>query len=91
MKLKPHLTVAQTSTRRPIAYINAHRLWACRGMPFDDVCQIPLTRRPQSWVVKGDAHQKILRGRGGSREPSTFYQFLPSGLRSILTDLEIHP
>ena len=43
------------------------------------------------WVVKGDAHQKILRGRGGSREPSTFYQFLPSGLRSILTDLEIHP
>ena len=42
-------------------------------------------------VVKGDAHQKILRGRGGSREPSTFYQFLPSGLRSILTDLEIHP
>ena len=20
--------------------INAHRPWACRGMPFDDVCQI---------------------------------------------------
>ena len=25
-------------------HINAHRLWACRGMPFDDVCQISLTR-----------------------------------------------
>ena len=37
----------QTST--PHTVTNAHRPWACRGMPFDDVCQIPNATLSLSW------------------------------------------
>ena len=39
-----HLTHHQLNvtsvTSTPHTLTNAHRPWACRGMPFDDVCQI---------------------------------------------------
>ena len=62
----------------PHTVTNAHRPWACRGMPFDDVCQIPSSdaRAPLGGRVFFFTRRWRLRGFGEGPVPS-LYRNLP--------------
>ena len=71
--------------------INAHRLWACRGMPFDDVCQIA----PQGahtfarWLGIFFLHKSL--PTGGGAPGGCYPNYIPTQIVRSGYDLENHP
>ena len=80
-----HLTHHQLNvtsvTSTPHTLTNAHCPWACRGMPFDDVCQIAPQGANLSARWSGDVAPQRYARPGRDPGPSTLYQdqFLPPG------------
>ena len=80
-------------TSTPHTVTNAHRPWACRGMPFDDVCQIPSSdaRAPRLGAGIFYSFGEDARCWGGSRARSGVCGFPTLESAPAGNDLENYP
>ena len=77
--------------QRPPACINAHRPWACRGMPFDDVCQMPSATQSLSLGAGISIRSSMWRVWVGPLARSCVWGFPTSKSRSDFRDLVNYP
>ena len=62
---------------------NAHRLWACRGTPFDDLGKIPLKLHPKA--LAGRVLSETLSDYNAARNGS-----VSQGLEKSSNSLDVH-
>ena len=77
-----------TSTR-PLLASTPHRPWACRGMPFDDVCQMPSATQSFPARCGGETPSFILEDSGRVLNPSSVPPALSRNLGIFLRSRDL--